>query len=168
MVCWSSSSQIERRPRAPVLRASAFLAISCSASGSNTSSTPSSAGDDALGGLAHGGGRRLILVHIEIVHGLGVIHVRAKGTHHLVLREGQLEDLVAGLNAFIKGTHHLVLREGQLEDLVAGLNAFIADEHAVLALDELANLLLGLPAERAANLAVALHAGGAAELVARH
>ena len=45
------------------------------------------AGDDALGGLAHGGGRRLILVHIEIVHRLGVIHVRAKGTHHLVLSE---------------------------------------------------------------------------------
>ena len=102
------------------------------------------AGDDALGGLAHGGGRRLILVHIEIIHGLGVIHVRAKGTHHLVLREGLLEDLVTGLDAFI------------------------ADEHAVLTLDELANLLLGLTAERAANLAVALHAGGAAELVARH
>ena len=45
------------------------------------------AGDDALGGLAHGGGRRLILIHVEIVHGLGVIHVRAKGTHHLVLSE---------------------------------------------------------------------------------
>ena len=59
-------------------------------------------------------------------------------------------------NAVLRGSHE-ILRKGLLEDLRARLDALVADERVARTLDQLANLVLGLPAEGAANDVAAVH-----------
>ena len=101
---------------------------------------------DELGGrLAHGGrGRVLVLVGLLI------------GT------------LVLGGICGAERAHHLVLGKGLLQDLVARLDALIADEHAVMTPYELANLILRLTAERAADRTLAVRTGRVAKVLPRH
>ena len=83
--------------------------------------------------------------------------------HRVLFDTNTLIDAVNSTRA-----HHLVLGKGLLQDLVARLDALIADEHAVMTPYELANLILRLTAERAADRTLAVRTGRVAKVLPRH